>query len=352
MSGERSERVLVTGGSGFIAGHCILQLLAAGYRVRTTVRSLAREPEVRATLKAGGSDPGAALEFVVADLLSDQGWAEAVAGCTFVLHVASPFPPGVPKQEDELIRPAREGALRVLQAARDAGVRRVVLTSSFAAIGYGHADSDRTFSEMDWTDPDGPDVTAYVKSKTLAERAAWDFILREGGALELAAVNPVGVFGPVLGADFSTSIEIVKRLMDGALPGLPAISFGAVDVRDVADLHLRAMTDPAAKGERFLAVAGSFVTVRDVAEILRRRMGKAAARVPTRGLPDWVLRAVALFDSTVRQVVGDLGKCHNASNEKACRVLGWRPRTTEEAVVATAESLVRLGLLKGARKAA
>ena len=351
MSGEL---VLVTGGSGFIAGHCIAQLLGAGYRVRTTVRSLAREPEVRATLKAAGAEPGAALGFAAADLLRDGGWAEAAAGCDYVMHVASPFPPGVPKHEDELIRPAREGALRVLRAARDAGVKRVVQTSSFAAIGYGHADSDRTFSEMDWTDPEGPDVTAYVKSKTLAERAAWEFIVREGGALELAVVNPVGVFGPVLGPDYSASIQIVQRLMDGALPGLPAISFGCVDVRDVADLHLRAMTDPAAKGERFLAVAGDFVSVRDVAGILRRRMGRAARRVPSRGLPDWVLRCVSLFDSTVRQVVPELGKSRNATSEKARRVLGWSPRTTEEAVVATAESLVRLGLLKGsrARKAA
>lgn len=195
------ELVLVTGGSGFIGSHCILQLLEQGYQVRTTVRALSREPEVRAMLKTGGADAGDRLSFVAADLNSDAGWAEAVAGCTYVLHVASPFPPAIPKHEDEIIIPARDGALRVLRASRDAGVKRVVLTSSFAAIGYGQKPKGRPFNEEDWTDPNGDDVRAYVKSKTLAERAAWDFIAKEGGALELSVVNPVGVFGPVLGAD-------------------------------------------------------------------------------------------------------------------------------------------------------
>jgi nucleoside-diphosphate-sugar epimerase len=343
MSGEL---VLVTGGSGFIATHCIVQLLAAGYRVRTTVRSLKREPEVRATLKAADSDAGERLAFFAADLTTDAGWAEAAAGCDFVLHVASPFPLNVPKHEDELIVPAREGALRVLRAARGAGVKRVVQTSSFAAVGYGHAQMERAFNEHDWTIVDGPGLTAYAKSKTLAERAAWDLMAREGGDMELAVVNPVGVFGPVLGADFSTSIEIVKRMMDGALPALPRITFGVVDVRDVADLHLKAMTDPEAAGERFLAVAGDFLSLRDIALVLKRRLGDAARRVPTRELPDWLLRAVALVDKSVGQVVPELGKHKNASNEKARRVLGWSPRSAEDALVATAESLARLGLLK------
>lgn len=346
------ELVLVTGGSGFIAAHCILQLLSAGYRVRTTVRSLKREGDVRAALKAGGAEPAEALSFATADLLSDAGWPEAVAGCDFVLHVASPFPAGVPKNEDELIVPAREGALRALRAARGAGVKRVVLTSSFAAIGYGSKPTDRPFSEESWTDPNGGGVSAYVKSKTLAERAAWDFVAREGGALELSVVNPVGVFGPVLGADYSTSIQIVQRLMDGAMPGCPRLSFGVVDVRDVADLHLRAMTDPAAKGERFLAVAGDFMTIQEMALTLRARMGDAAARVPTRLLPDWVVRLGGMFDSTVAQVVPELGKTKNGTNEKAKRVLGWAPRPKEDAIVATAESLVRLGLLRKSKNAA
>jgi nucleoside-diphosphate-sugar epimerase len=341
------ELVLVTGGSGFIATHCILQLLAAGHRVRATVRSLKREAEVRATLKAAGTDAGERLAFFAADLTADAGWAEAVAGCDFVLHVASPFPLAVPRHEDELIVPAREGALRVLRAARDAGVRRVVQTSSFAAIGYGHPQMPRPFDEHDWTQVDGPGLTAYAKSKTLAERAAWDFMAREGGSMELAVVNPVGVFGPVLGADFSTSIELVRRMMDGALPALPRIAFGVVDVRDVADLHLKAMTAPDAAGERFLAVAGDFLSLRDIAQVLKRRLGDKARRVPTRELPDWLLRIVALVDKSVGQIVPELGKPKNAVNDKARRMLGWTPRPAEEALVATAESLVRLGLVKG-----
>ena len=348
MSGEL---VLVTGGSGFIGAHCILQLLGAGYRVWTTVRSLQREADVRAMLKVGGAEPGKALSFAAADLMSDAGWPEAAAGCAFVLHVASPFPASAPKHEDELIVPAREGALRVLRAARGAGVKRVVLTSSFAAIGYGSQPTNRPFSEEDWTDP-SRDVGAYVKSKTVAERAAWDFIAREGGGLELSVVNPVGVFGPVLGPDYSTSIQIVQRLMDGAVPGCPRLSFGVVDVRDVADLHLRAMTNPAARGERFLAVAGDFMTIQEIALVLKKRMGDAAARVPTRLLPDWMVRLVAMFDSGVALIVPELGKSKNATNAKARSVLGWTPRSNEDSIVATAESLARLGLLRKPKKAA
>src|ERR1700688_4721725 len=304
--------VLVTGGSGFIGSHCILQLLAAGHQVRTTVRSLSREPDVRAMLKQGGAEVGARLSFFAADLESDQGWPPAVAGCDYVLHVASPFPANIPKHEDELIVPAREGALRVLRAARDAGVKRVVLTSSFAAIGYGHGPQRAPFDETKWTDPNGKDVSAYAKSKTLAEKAAWDFVAREGGGLELAVVNPVGVFGPVLGADYATSILIVQRLMDGAMPGVPKLYFGAVDVRDVVDLHMRAMTHPAAKGERFLAGAGDFLSILDIAKILKRRMGAAAKRVPTRQLPNWVVRLAALRDPAVKQITPELGIVKNA----------------------------------------
>jgi len=338
--------VLVTGGSGFIGSHCILQLVEAGHQVRTTVRNLARESEVRALLRQGGGEPGPRLAFAAADLEKDAGWKEAVAGCEYVLHVASPFPANVPKDENELIVPAREGALRLLRAARDAGVKRVVLTSSFAAIGYGHAEQTAPFTEADWTDPNGDDVTPYVKSKTLAERAAWDFVNREGGGLELSVVNPVGVFGPVLGPDYSTSILIVQRLMDGALPGCPRLRFGVVDARDVADLHLRAMTDPAAKGERFLAVAGDFLSMRDIALVLKRRLGAAARRVPTWQLPNWLVHIAAMRDPAAKQILPELGKFKNATNEKARRVLGWAPRSAEEALVSTAESLQRLGLLK------
>ena len=343
--------VLVTGGSGFIGSHCILQLLAAGHEVRTTVRNLKREADVRALLKQGGAEPGGRLSFVAADLENDAGWPEAVAGCEYVLHVASPLPATVPKDENELIVPAREGTLRVLRVSRDAGVKRVVQTSSFAAVGYGHAPQAAPFNETDWTDIDGPGVTPYVKSKTLAERAAWEFMAKEGGGLELSVVNPVGVFGPVLGPDYSASILIVQKLMDGDLPGCPRISFGAVDVRDVADLHLRAMTSAAAKGERFLAVAGDFMSMLEIAKVLKERMGTAAKRVPTRELPDWLLRIASLFDPPVKQIVPELGKKKNATGEKAMRMLGWKPISREESIVATAESLVRLGLLKdGAKK--
>jgi nucleoside-diphosphate-sugar epimerase len=338
--------ILVTGGSGFIGSHAILQLLAAGHRVRTTVRSLKREAELRAMLKTGGAEPGDRLSFVAADLENDAGWPEAVAGCEYVLHVASPLPPSVPKHEDELIIPARDGTLRVLRAARDAGVKRVVLTSSFAAIGYGHAPQHIPFDETNWTDPNGRGTTAYVKAKTLGERAAWDFVSKEGGTLGLSVVNPVGVFGPVLGPDYSASILLVKRMMDGAMPGLPQLYFGVVDVRDVADLHIRAMTDPAASGQRFLAAAGDFMSLLDIAKVLKRRMGAVARRVPTRQLPNWLVRIAALRDLAVKQILPELGKIKNASSEKAKRMLGWAPRSNEDAIVATAESLARLGLLK------
>jgi dihydroflavonol-4-reductase len=343
MSGKL---VLVTGGSGFIGSHCILQLLQAGYRVRTTVRSLEREPDVRAMLRVGGLGPDDALSFAVANLTSDAGWPQAVAGCDYVLHVASPFPLKVPKDENELIVPAREGALRVLRAARDAGVRRVVLTSSFAAIGYGTEPGPAPYNEENWTNVDGPGVTAYVKSKTLAERAAWEFMDREGGSLELSVVNPVAVFGPVLSADSSTSIEIVQRLLSGGVPACPRLKFGVVDVRDVVSLHLSAMTHPAAAGQRFLAVSGSFISILHIAQTLRERMGAAASRVPTREMPDWILRLVGVFDPTVRQIVPELGKHKDATSAKAQRVLGWEPLSAEDSIVATAESLIQLGLVK------
>jgi dihydroflavonol-4-reductase len=346
------QTVLITGGSGFIGSHIILQLLAAGHQVRTTIRNLTREGDVRAMLKVGGADPGNRLSFFAADLENDAGWREAVAGSDYVLHVASPLPPSVPKHEDELIVPAREGTLRVLRASRDAGVKRVVLTSSFAAIGYGHKVRETPFNETDWTDPNGDDVAPYSKSKTLAERAAWDFLVREGRGLELSVINPVGVFGPVLGADYSASILLVQRMMDGAMPGAPQLYFGAVDVRDVAELHIRAMTHPAAKGERFLAVAGEFLTMLDIAKILKARMGAPAKRVPTRQLPNWMVRLAALRDPAVKLILPELGKKKNATNEKARRLLGWEPRSNEEAIAATAESLVRLGLLKDSSKKA
>ncbi|MFP5227121.1 MAG: SDR family oxidoreductase [Acidobacteriota bacterium] len=355
--------VLVTGGSGFIGSHCILQLLEAGHTVRTTVRSLDREADVRAMLaphpantghvggpaRVGGAEPGERLTFFAADLLQDEGWAAALQGCEYVLHVASPFPSRVPDDENEIVRPAVEGTLRVLRAARDAGVKRVVLTSSFAAIGYGHKQQDAPFTEASWTNLQSDDVLPYVKSKTLAEHEAWNFMGRERGGLELAVVNPVGVFGPVLGPDLSTSILIVQRLMEGAVPGCPKIWFGAVDVRDVADLHLRAMTHPEAKGDRFLAVAGDFMSFREIALVLKSRMGEWGKKVPTVQIPNWAVRLVAKRDPAARQILPELDKRKNATSEHAQKLLGWKPRSREDAIVATAESLVQLGLVRGSR---
>jgi dihydroflavonol-4-reductase len=344
------SKVLVTGGSGFIGSHCIAQLLAAGHDVRTTVRTLAREAGVRAQLAEAGAEPGDRLTFAAADLVKDDGWAQAVTGCDFVLHVASPFPARAPRRADELITPAREGTLRVLRVARDAGVKRVVLTSSFAAIGYGHAARATPYDETSWTDTTAA-LSAYTRSKTLAERAAWDFMTAEGGRLELAVVNPVAVLGPVLGADYASSILLVRRLLDGGVPALPRVMFGIVDVRDVADLHLRAMVNPAAAGERFLATAGDFISVAGMAAVLKARMGEVARRVTTREAPDWVVRLTALFVGEARTIAPELGKPKNATSDKARRVLGWSPRSREDAIVATGESLLRLGLLRRARAA-
>jgi len=251
-----------------------------------------------------------------------------------------------PKHEDELIVPARDGALRVLRAARDAGVQRAVLTSSFAAIGYGHDDRDTVYDETSWTDVDGPGVGAYTKSKTVAERAAWDFVEAEGRPLQLAVVNPVAVLGPLLGPDPSTSIELVKRLIDGSMPAAPKVAYGIVDVRDVADLHVRAMTAPEAAGERFLAIGEDFRWIREMGEWLREALPQRARKIPKRELPNLVVRLASRFDGTLRQVTPELGVRKRATNEKARRVLAWSPRSDREAVVATAESLLALGIVK------
>ncbi|MDA0182834.1 aldehyde reductase [Solirubrobacter phytolaccae] len=323
--------VLLTGGSGFLGLHTTIQLLERGYDVRATVRSAKRAERVRATL----GDP-ARLQLVIADLLSDDGWAEAAAGADYVLHTASPFPAGAPDHEDDLIVPARDGTLRVLRAALDAGVRRVVVTSSFAAVGYGREPGDHVFTEADWTDPTA-DIGAYIKSKAIAERAAWDFA-RETG-LELAVVNPVGIFGPVLGSDRSASIGMVSGLLDGTFAsGMPRLAFSVVDVRDAADLHLRAMTDPAAAGERFIAASGDGVWLADLARILRERLG---ADVPTAEIPDDVLREAAKTNPALDSIAREVGNFRHLSAEKARRVLGWAPRPLEETVVDTAESLNR-----------
>ncbi len=343
--------VLVTGGTGFVGAHAIAQLLTAGHTVRTTLRSQARRPEIERMLVTAGAPHTERVSYVQADLMADAGWKEAASGADYVLHVASPFPSRQPKDEDELIVPARDGALRVLRAARDAEVRRVVLTSSFAAIGYGHAPDlaggAHARDETSWTDVHGPGVSPYAKSKTIAERAAWDFVSTEGGGLELAVVNPVAILGPVLGPDLSNSIRIVQALLAGYLPVAPPMWMNVVDVRDVVDLHLRAMTAPEAAGQRFLAVAGEPISVHAMALALRSSLGHSAARVPARTAPAWVFRALALAAPPAREIVPMLNTVRRASSAKARTVLGWSPRSNEEAVVACAESLVSQGIVRG-----
>ena len=338
-------RVLVTGGSGFIAGHCILQLLERDYLVRTTIRSLDKEAPVRATLEDAGMVRGEALSFVAADLMSDEGWAQAVDDVGFVLHVASPVRPGRVANEDDLIVPAREGTLRVLRAARDAGVKRVVLTSAFHAVSWGHPRSDRTFAENDWTILGGPGVDAYGTSKTLAERAAWDFMGSEGGGMELAAMLPVAVMGPVMGKDISGSNQLIQRMLDGAIPALPNLFIPIIDVRDVASAHILAMTKPEAAGERFLLSNGPALSMKEIGAIIKAELGDAAKRVPTRSIPDFALRIAALFDAELRPSVLDLGYAKKTSNEKARALLGWTPRDPREAIVAAARSMARKGTM-------
>ena len=332
--------ILVTGGSGYIAGYLIRQLAAEGWTVHATIRSLKREHEVRAALDV----PDASLKFFAADLMDDAGWAEAVAGCSHVAHVASPFPPNAVKHEDELIVPAREGALRALRFAAAAGVERFVMTSSVAAIAYGHKGVERPYTEADWTDVTAPGIGAYVKSKTIAERAARDWMAANGGAMEFCTINPSAVLGPLLSDDFSASIEFVKRLIDGSMPGFPRLGFAVVDVRDLADLHVRALTAPGMANERFIG-AGPFMMMREVGQLLHDRLGPEARKVPKRNIPDFVIKLMALFDSSIRQVTGELGRTRAASSDHARAVLGWVPRPAEESILATARSLIDRGIV-------
>lgn len=336
-----SRKVLVTGGSGYIASFLIRHLIADGWHVNSTIRSLSREAEVRRVLAVDDTR----LTFFAADLLNDAGWAEAVAGCSHVAHVASPFPAAAVKDADELIRPAREGALRALRFARDAGVTRFVLTSSAAAIAYGHPGRTTPYTEADWTDVTHPDSYPYVQSKTIAERAARDWIAAEGGDMEFCSINPTLVVGPILSADFSTSVEAIRKIVAGALPGCPDIGFGVVDVRDVADLHVRALTAPNMAGERFIA-SGPFLKMIEIARLLKDRLGSDGRKIPTRTLPDFLVRFSALFDPLVRQVIGELGRTRAMDARHARDVLGWVPRPAEESLVETARSLIAMGVVR------
>ncbi|KAL7947571.1 hypothetical protein V8C42DRAFT_318140 [Trichoderma barbatum] len=331
--------VLVTGGSGYVASHLILKLLQGGYTIRTTIRSLSKEQHVKTILQKAGAVHMDRLSFYAADLTEDNGWAEAVQGCSYVHHVASPFPAQAPKDENELIIPAREGTLRVLKAARDAHVKRVIFTSSFAAIGYGGQDRQEPYSEKDWSVLDG--LPAYHKSKTLAEKAAWDFIEAEGGDLELSVVNPVGIFGPVLSDDMSSSIDLIKKLMDGSVVKCPRTYFNIVDVRDLADLHIRAMIDPAAKGGRFIASCdGKPLALIDVARIISQGRPEKARKVPTGEMPTWVVKLAAIFSPAARQVVPFLDVIRSLDNGKSKKYLGWTPRAAQDTILDTVDSLV------------
>ena len=340
MSGQGT--VLVTGGSGFIGGWCIVGLLKQGYTVRTTVRDLKREAGVRASL-AKAVDAGDRLSFHAADLMSDAGWDAATEGCDYVLHVASPLGVAEPKDPNVLITPAREGAKRAVGAAIKHGVKRVVMTSSVAATSLAPNGGDSVADETIWTDPTEPGVSAYSQSKTLAERAAWALIETAGGKTTLATVNPALVLAPVLSEDYSESVQVIERLLNGRVPGLPRLGFNIVDARDVADLHIRAMTAPEAAGQRFIA-AGQYAWMADLAAILKAQLGPEAAKVPTRKVPDIVLRLAALFDKDLGAVVGGLGKRHDFTSAKAQALLGWRPRPMEETVLDTARSLIAAGI--------
>lgn len=336
------DTVLVTGGTGYVAGWVIKGLLERGYDVRTTVRSLKREASVRAVV--GG--PAERLSFAVADLTKDEGWDAAMQGAAYVLHVASPL--GDETASGDLVGPARDGTLRVLRAAVKAGVKRVVFTSSCAASASPLQGPDSVNDETRWTDPADPANTQYRLSKILAERAAWDFMETEGGATEFTTVLPSAIFGPILSPETTGSVDVIGRLMSGAMPGIPRIGFCVVDVRDLADLHIAAMISPEAKGQRFIA-AGGFMWMEEVAAALRTGLGPRAPKVPTRRLPNWLVRLLAAtVAKPLSAITPTLGRRHVFSSAKAQRLLGFKPRPAAETIVATGESL----LARDAEKAA
>ncbi len=327
--------VLVTGGSGFVAGHAIVELLQLGRRVRTTLRNTAKQGELRRRI-ARHVNPGNSLEVVQADLNTDDGWQDAVDGCEVVHHVASPLT--ATRNEAEVIEPAVGGVLRVLRAAREAGVRRVVYTSSCAAVYYGHPGHVGPFTEEDWTDVDGEPMSAYVKSKALAERAAWDFV-GSTPALEFTTVNPTGIFGPPLDGQPVSSLGLIQSLLDGNPPLVPNLWFGIVDVRDVVDLHLRAAASADAVGQRFIATGSAPISMVDIARLLHTKLKGAGRKVPTRRAPDPVVRFVGRFNTQIHDLVPLLGQKREASSEKARRVLQWDPRRWQDTMFDTAAAL-------------
>jgi len=343
MAEGDGKTVLVTGGSGFLAGWCIIDLLQRGYRVRTTVRDPSRERDVHAAVESQVGQ-GPHLTVHQADLMSDDHWDNIIEGCDYVLHVASPFPPKQPKNPDDLILPAREGTLRVLRTALDRDVKRIVVTSSIAAIRLAKGAQAKVLDEDDWTDPDDPSLTPYVRSKTIAELAAWGLVNQRGEQDRLTTINPGAIIGPVLHDDVSYSLQAIQRLLDGG-PGVPRLGFSFVDVRDVADLEIRAMTAPEAAGQRFIAVT-QFMWMVDAGKVLRERLGDEASKVPTRTVPDLLVRGLALFDGGIRSVVGGLGKKQEVSAEKARTTLGWSPRPIEDTIAETGETLIHHGVVE------
>ena len=339
---ENKETILVTGGTGFVGVHCILQLLQKGYNVKTTLRSLKRKDEVIEMLKTGGITTFDNLVFIETDLTKDDNWDEAVKDCDYVLHVASPIFLSLPKDENEMIRPAVDGALRVLKAARNAGVKRVVMTSNFGAVGYSHKNPNDEITETDWTDPNEKGLSSYNKSKVMAERAAWDFIKNEGGDLELSVINPVGIFGTSLGPDISSGFELLRNLLNGSMKAVPNLTMNIIDVRDVADLHIRAMTNPEAKGQRFLALAGGKISMPQIALLIKKKMPEVAHNISTKRLPDWLVSLTGLFSPQAKNIASMLRANRNASNAKAREILGWKPLSNnEEAIMATIESMIK-----------
>jgi dihydroflavonol-4-reductase len=336
-----SETVLVTGGTGYVAGWCIAELLERGFDVRTTVRDAGRAERVRRAV-GSVSDRADELEFAVADLTSDGGWKEAADGCDYVLHVASPLGVDASKDVRAMLVPARDGTIRVLRAAAAAGVRRVVMTSAANTASPSSYATDGVTDETLWTDLDTPGLPAYRRSKTAAEKAAWDFMADYDGLMTLATVLPGAVFGPVLSSDASGSVQIIARLVSGAMRGTPRIGLEVVDVRDLADVHVRAMTAPEAAGQRFLAT-GEFQWMHDIALALRDGLGEEGRKVPTRQLPDFVVRVAALFDSSLREIMPALGRRARHSTAKAHDLLGWTPRPAKVTVVDCARSLLDHG---------
>lgn len=338
------KQVLVTGGNGFVGIHVILQLLQQGYRVKTTLRSLSKQQQVLDMLRNSGVHDFENLSFIEADLLNDTNWDEAVSDCTYVLHVASPIFLALPKDEDEMIRPAVEGTLRVLKASRNAGVKRVVMTSNFGAVGYSHRNPDIPITEKDWTNPKEKGLSSYNRSKVLAERAAWDFMEKEGGKLELSVINPTAIFGPSFTPVLSSGFQLLKGLLDGSMKAIPNMRMNIIDVRDVADLHIRAMTNPNAAGERFLALAGGSMTLPEIATLIKTQVPELQNKIPNRILKNWMVGLAGWFSPRAKAIYSMLRANRNVSNNKARQVLHWEPQANnEEAVLASIKSMLKFG---------